>query len=200
MVLLQKEQPIAYASRTLTATERNYAQIEKEMLSVVFACEKFNHYLHGKETIRALTDHKPLEVIFSKPLLSAPKRLQRMRLKLLKYPLKVHNQQGKKMHISDALSRAPRKTRDSQDDTNWRVFYAELEDVNYATNINVSDSRMEQVRGESRQDPNMQVLMNLILSGWPEEKTLTPLWTREYWNYRDELITQNGLVFKGIDL
>ena len=79
------------------------------------------------------------------------------------------------MHISDALSRAPRKTRDSQDDTNWRVFYAELEDVDYATNINVSDSRLEQVRGESKQDPNMQVLMNLILSGWPEEKTLTPV-------------------------
>ena len=58
------------------------------------------------------------------------------------------------------------------------TMYAELEDVNYATNINVSDSRLEQVRGESRQDPNMQVLMNLILSGWPEEKTFTPLHQR----------------------
>ena len=59
-VLYQQGQPVAWASRTLTKTERNYAQIEKEMLALVYACERIDHYLHGKKSINALTDHKPL--------------------------------------------------------------------------------------------------------------------------------------------
>ena len=39
----------------------------------------------------------------------------------------------------------------------------------------------------------------LSLSGWPEDKLESPLCVREYWPYRDELATQNGLVFRGRD-
>lgn len=61
--LLQQDQPVAFASRALTQTEQNYAQIEKECLSIVFACQRFHHYLYGRETITAETDHKPLVTI-----------------------------------------------------------------------------------------------------------------------------------------
>ena len=58
--LLQKGQPVPFASRTLSATEQQYAQVEKECLGIVFACERFNQYLQGRECVIVDTDHKPL--------------------------------------------------------------------------------------------------------------------------------------------
>ena len=82
--LLQVGQPIPFASRSLSAVERQYAQIDKECLSIVFACSRFNQYIHGRDLTTVETDHKPLVPIFQKSLHSAPKRLQRMLLRLAK--------------------------------------------------------------------------------------------------------------------
>ena len=82
--LLQNSQPVAFASRSLSAVERRHAQIEKECLAIVFACGRFSQYLHGRESITVETDHMPLVPIFQKSLHSAPKRLQRMLLRLQK--------------------------------------------------------------------------------------------------------------------
>tara|TARA_B110000881_G_scaffold3720_1_gene2814 strand:- start:401 stop:622 length:222 start_codon:yes stop_codon:yes gene_type:complete len=68
----------------MTATEQRYAQIEKELLAVVYACRKFHDYTVGKDIVIE-TDHKPLVTIVKKPLLNAPARLQSMLLKLQKY-------------------------------------------------------------------------------------------------------------------
>eukprot|EP00731_Ephydatia_muelleri_P007912 Em0004g250a len=69
-VLLQENKPIAYASRALTDTEKRYAQIEKQLLAVVYALEKFNQYVYGK-TVQVESDHKPLESITKKSLCQA---------------------------------------------------------------------------------------------------------------------------------
>lgn len=79
--LLQRGKPVAYASRSLLAAECNYAQIEKELLAIVFACQKFHQYIYGVLT-KVQTDHKPLESIVKKSLHKVSPRLQRMLLKL----------------------------------------------------------------------------------------------------------------------
>ena len=101
--IMQENQPIAYASRALTDTETRYAQIEKEMLSVIFGLERFHQYTYGR-TVQVRSDHKPLESILKKPLHAAPKRLQRMLLQLQKYDIRLQYTPGKEMYIADTLN------------------------------------------------------------------------------------------------
>ena len=68
--LLQDGQPIAYASKSLTDTETRYANIERELLAIVFACQRFNSYVLGRP-FTVESDHKPLEMIHQKSLASA---------------------------------------------------------------------------------------------------------------------------------
>ena len=59
--MLQDNHPIAYASKALTTCQQNIqnnAKIEKEMLAIVFGCNKFHHYIYGMCTIEVETDHK----------------------------------------------------------------------------------------------------------------------------------------------
>ena len=94
--LMQNGQPVAYASRALTPAETCYAQIEKELLSIVFACDCFDAFVYGRDLVNVETDHKPLEAIFIKPLAATPKHLQRMLLHLQKYNLQVKYKKEKK--------------------------------------------------------------------------------------------------------
>ena len=72
---------VVYPSRALTATEVNFAQVEKELLSIVVGMEGFEGYVYGRKVF-IQTDHKPLVSIVKKSLLSASKRLQQMLLQL----------------------------------------------------------------------------------------------------------------------
>ena len=58
------ERPIAYASRTLNSAERNYSQLECEVLAIIYGVKKFNVYLYGQK-FSIYSDHKPLSFIFN---------------------------------------------------------------------------------------------------------------------------------------
>ncbi|PFX14589.1 Retrovirus-related Pol polyprotein from transposon 17.6 [Stylophora pistillata] len=214
-VLTQEGQPVAYASRTLTQTEINYAHIEKECLAIVSAItaaivtsqyhdDKEN--LFGANDVDVLSDHKPLMTIFSKPILTSPKRLQRTRLRLQKYPLMGSYKPGPQMFMSVTLSRAAFPLRHAKPDSpEYFIFQVnqeessrkEAEETNAEEAVFVTDKRLEQIRLETRKDTSLQTLMSLIMTGWPNDKLMTPFCAREYGPYRDELTTQNGIVNRG---
>ena len=54
----------------------SYSQIEKKPLAQVFGVERIHQYVYGRK-VELWSDHKHLEIIFKKPLATAPKRLQR---------------------------------------------------------------------------------------------------------------------------
>jgi hypothetical protein len=64
--LTQNGKIVACASKTLSKTQANYSNIERETLAVLHGIERFNTYLYGRH-FSVISDHKPLEVIFSKP-------------------------------------------------------------------------------------------------------------------------------------
>ena len=104
-ILLQDNQLVAYVSKALIPTQSRYAQIEKELLTIVFGCEKFHDYIYGRQ-VNVETDHKPLATIFLKPLHERPLRLQKMLTKLMHYNTDVEYKIGKELFIADTLSRA----------------------------------------------------------------------------------------------
>ena len=59
--IIQDGGGVAYASRALTSTEQKYAQIEKEMLAVVFRCTRLHKLLYGKDDVTIESNYQPPE-------------------------------------------------------------------------------------------------------------------------------------------
>ena len=192
--LLQNGQPVAYASRALTPTETRYAQIEKELLAIVFACEHFEAYTYGRDIVNIETDHQPLEAIVRKPLNNAPSRLQHMLLRLQKYNLKVKYKKGKEMFLADTLSRAYL--------TGVHVcsFSQELEVIDHTVSLAIPVAQLQRLKNVSSSDPVMRTLRDTIQRGWPPSKSGIPESMYPYFDIRDELVIQDNLIFKGPQL
>ncbi|KAK1645800.1 hypothetical protein QYE76_063605 [Lolium multiflorum] len=93
---------IHYASKTLDAAQRNYATTEKELLAVVFACDKFRPYIvDSKVTIH--TDHAAIRYLMTKK--DAKPRLIRWVLLLQEFDLHIIDRKGADNPVADNLSR-----------------------------------------------------------------------------------------------
>lgn len=107
--VVNKDQPIAYASRTLNDSEVKYDTYEKEALAIVYCVKHFRPYLYGRK-FTLVTDHKPL--MWFKNAQDANMRILRWRLKLAEYDYNVIYKAGKTNVNADALSRNPVEVQD----------------------------------------------------------------------------------------
>lgn len=187
---------IAYASRTLSSTEQRYAQIEKEALAIAWGCEKFRDYLTGTH-FRLETDHKPLIPIFSKKNLDdLSPRLQRMKLRMMRYSFSIFHTPGKKLYAADALSRKPQERQKEADELEEELdVYVRM----VTSSLPASTNRLKEIRRFQQSDPTCKALEKLVLEGWPSKKNVESSCV-PYWHHRYEISVQDGLLMKGCRL
>ena len=196
-VLRQKQpdgslRPIAYASRALTETEQRYAQIEKEALAVTWACEKFQEYLLGT-SFKVETDHKPLvPLLSSKALNMVPVRVQRFRLRLMRFSFTIVHVPGKELHTAETLSRAPVS---EGEDSREEAFHHEVKAyVNTVVdNLPATKERLQLIRDEQNKEPVCCQLKEYCEKGKID-------WTgpvKQYFQVRTELSIAEDLLMRG---
>ena len=185
--LIQEDRPVAFASRALSDTESRYANIEREMLAVIFGCERFYHFIFGQE-VTVESDHKPLESIHLKRLHSAPSRLRRMLLRLQPYDIQIRYRPGPDVSIADALSRLP-----SGEACSFPDMDVQIHDIH----PQFTEDVLTRLKAATQQDEELAVLREVIFGGWPDQRKEAPKAVQGYWNYRDELAIEDGLLVKG---
>ena len=184
--------PIYFHSKMLSDTEKNYPNIDRELLGVVHAMEKFSNFTPGHKTI-IHTDHKPLLALFQKNIINAPPRLARLLLRVSLYDLEMVYKKGKEMYISDSLSCMPNHKAD-----NGKTIPGLNVSIHEVYNsVDISKTYVLMIKEQTGHDHVLQQLINVIQLRWPEQKhNLDPEVTK-YWNFHDEMSAYDGLVLKG---
>jgi hypothetical protein len=195
-VLLQDDKPIAFASRALTKTETAYCQMEKELLAIVFAMERFHTYVYGRKS-SVITDHRPLISIAKKSLIVAPRRLQRMLLRLQRYDFDLIYRPGSKVIIADTLSRAYPAVSPKSASENFNADIANMSNSTEPLSVVASDYVVKLIRDAAESDELYIKLRSFIRSGWPAAKNLIPDDLRIFYSCRDEMSVEQDLIFKG---
>ncbi|XP_017892179.1 uncharacterized protein K02A2.6-like [Ceratina calcarata] len=189
--LMQGGKPLSYFSRSLTDTEKQYAQIEKEFLAITSAVEKFKNYLYGNK-FKVLTDHKPLIGLMNKNLseIISP-RLQRMRLKLVKYNLEVQYIPGKELYVADMLSRNFVQEIVEDDKDMKEVVH------NVRAIINISDRMKEKFQVATESDEILKKVKGFCVKGWPKVSKTERSELLVYSNLRHDLVAlENVILYK----
>ena len=196
-VLLQEGQPMVYASRTLTKTEKRYSNIERELLGVVFGLERLHHYTFGS-SITVETNHQLLTSIWKKTIANSSPRLQRLLLRLAQYDVHIEYLRGTENVIADALSHVGPLASESQDYTT-SLNNVEKIPVHQLTQIALASTvKLEELHEATTKDHQLQLLIRAVHKGWPQlfKDCSHSLWP--YWSFRDEITYEDGILYKGV--
>lgn len=187
--------PVAYCSRRLTEAETRYAQIEKECLASVWACERFEKYLVGLENFRLVTDHKPLVPLMNKKDLdNVPIRCQRLLMRLMRFKPTAEYAPGKTLTVADTLSRSPLQCMTEVTDTHSDV---ECYIAAVLSNMPTTPQKLETIKAATAADSSLQMVLKCVKSGWPDYVADVPVAIRDYFPIRSELSEYNGIVTRG---
>ena len=187
--LLQNEKPVYFASKALTGTQKGYVAIELESLVVVWAMEKFHHFLYGNQ-FTLETDQKPLEAILSKSLNQATPRLQRILIRTFLYNFKIRYIPGLTNQIADCLSRLG-----VQKDS---ISLPKLQVNQITSQLKARDDSLHRIRQATQADDNLTILKHIIQHRWPRTVKEVPQEIQKYWTFCEELTIEDGLILKGM--
>ena len=178
------------ASRSLNETEQRYSTIEKEALGVVWGLAKFHYYICGASVV-VETDHKLLvQVLESKEIEKIPLRIQRFRLRLMKYSVKIVNISGKNNAGADALSRYPAETNVES------ILELETEKFVEQHTKNYEDVRIwSYLRKSQEEDRIIKLLKEKIETKWKRKDSSREL-DRYYQNRQYLSLIQESVMFQ----
>ena len=163
------EKVITYSSRSLTETEKEYSQIERECLAIYFGCFRFQMYITGK-AFTVCSDHIPLMHIFNNLKRTTPFRIERMRLKLQGFSFKVEHVSGI-TNPSAYTSRHPLPT-DPEDDT---CITGELTaQVRQVWPCSLKAATLDEIRAAAEEDELMNKISKLIEDRYPSKNDEVP--------------------------
>ena len=172
-VLRQKQpdgslRPIVYVSRAMTECEQRYAQIEKEALALTWACERLNQYLLGTRFLLE-TDHKPLVPLLSmKNLEELPIKIQRFRLRMMRYQYDIKHVPGKELNTADFLSRSPLPNTGISELQEETEAYINL----IVSHLPATDRRLTEIKEHQEKDPTLQKWKEEIQQGRRKKKSM----------------------------
>ena len=165
--------------------------MEKETLACTWACNRFAEFLLGVDFVLE-TDHKPLVALLgSKSLDELPARIQRMRMRMMRFSYSVVHAPGKLLYTADTLSRAPLGGTTVQDQEMMSDILAFVDLV--VDGLPATDLRLEQIRTHQQEDETCKLLSMYGADGWPERNALAGT-LQQYWPYRSDLTIQLGLL------
>src|SRR5262249_34966580 len=113
--------PVAFLSKAMNETQRNYEIYDKELLAIMTALDSWRHLLMGaREEFEIYTDHKNLDY-FRKPQ-KLNGRQARWMTQLANYNYSLHHRPGASMKKADSLSRRPDHNRGEKDNENLTLL------------------------------------------------------------------------------
>ena len=173
-VLLQDNQPVAYASRKLTPCEKRYSVIEKEFLGIVFALKKFRRLLLFNKC-QLFTDHKPIIGLLEKRLDSLPIRIQKWVVQIQAFDIHFHYIEGDRNVLADALSRNSLEKVDNSPSDDL-----ELDDAEYTICFILQKVPVDikMVANATQSDCMLQQVKEAIVNSWnrPQDRKLVPFY------------------------
>ena len=193
------ERPVAFASRTLSPTERKYSASEREALACMWACEHWNFYLYGRH-FTLVTDHQALKTLLTTGGSGhRPLRLHRWSDRLFQYTFTVTYRPGKLNVVADCLSRSS-VIADTPEVANSADIDDEL-DVGLVQTIfgHVATSvvTLESVAAATTADKDLRTVVQYVSNGWPSNKADVASAIRAYYNLRTELSVVGQCLLRG---